>query len=239
MIKIKFKIDEINNYLNVKDNVATLNIYGDIVSSECDKWSEADVSPEFVNGFLNSVKNKELHIHINSGGGSAFAGIAIYNLLKNRAEKTIVHIDALAASAASVIAMAGDEVRMPTGSILLVHKPWAMACGDADELRHEADFLDSVHTSILDVYKENLKNEADFEIIKKYVDEETCLNTEMAEKLFSNVIVENNLSAVACVDSEFYSRYKNLKDISIEQDKKNKIDRLIKNIEIKECLERA
>ncbi len=246
----QFKICDVNNCLNVKNDIAVLNIFGDIVASDWDRWSDEDVCPEFVSKFLSSVKDKELHVHVNSGGGSAFAGIAIYNLLKARNEKTIVHIDALAASAASVIAMAGDEIRMPAGSQLLIHKPWAMAIGNADELRHEAEFLDSVHEGLLEVYKENLVSDEVFETVKDYVDAETCLNGEAAAKLFNGIVVENNLQACACADSESYSRYhnlpKNLKFMKNDtsdnvkgaelQAKSSEIDNLIKTIEITEML---
>lgn len=242
-----FKICDVNNYISVKNDIAILNVYGDIVASEYDKWSDEDVCPDFVSKFLANVKDKELHIHINSGGGSAFAGIAIYNLIKARNEKTIVHIDALAASAASIIAMAGDEIRMPVGSQLLIHKPWAMVVGNAEELRHEAEFLDSVYESLLEIYKENLVSDDVFETVKKYVDAETCLNGEDAAKLFSGIVVENNLQACACADSESYSRYRNLpknlkfteKDVlkkSELQAKSSEIDNLIKTIEITEML---
>lgn len=242
-----FKICDVNNYISVKNDIAILNVYGDIVASEYDKWSDEDVCPNFVSKFLANVKGKELHIHINSGGGSAFAGIAIYNLIKARNEKTIVHIDALAASAASIIAMAGDEIRMPVGSQLLIHKPWAMVVGNAEELRHEAEFLDSVYESLLEIYKENLVSDDVFETVKKYVDAETCLNGEAAAKLFSGIVVENNLQACACADSESYSRYHNLpknlkfteKDVlkkSELQAKSSEIDNLIKTIEITEML---
>lgn len=245
----QFKVTDVMDNLNIKNDIATLNIYGDIVASEADRWYDEDTCPESVSKFMKAVGEKELHIHINSGGGSAFAGIAIYNIIRNRTGKNVVHIDSIAASAASVIALAGDEIIMPKGSIILVHKPWTMACGNSDELRKQAEFLDNVCNSLLEIYKDNLKNEDDYEKIKEYVDAETCLNSEACAELFKKIVVDDSLDACACARSESYSRYKNFpKNLKIEEDekvplhksddedKKKEIDKMLMEFEIEEML---
>lgn len=107
---IKFKND-------IDTGKQELYFYGDIVSDEMDKWQDTDTCPQDVQNILKQIdENKPLDIYINSGGGSVFAGLAIYNMLKrNKAQKT-VHIDGLAASIASVIAMAGDKIIMPSNA---------------------------------------------------------------------------------------------------------------------------
>ena len=112
---------------NQTDSSADLFFYGDIVSetwqSEC---YEEDMAPGDVKEFLDQLDGTEnINIHINSGGGSVFGGIAIYNMLRhNNAHKT-VYVDGLAASIASVIMMAGDEIVMPKNATVMIHKPSA------------------------------------------------------------------------------------------------------------------
>ena len=78
---------------------------------------------------LGNINHINLHIH--SPGGEVFEGIAIYNQLKNHNATITVYIDGLAASMASVIAMVGDEVIMPTNAMLMIHKPWGVSAGDS------------------------------------------------------------------------------------------------------------
>ena len=123
MSKIQFPVDNLQNFLEIKnqtENSADLYFYGDIVSSWWGAWDDTDQYPEAVKNFLDGVKGKDLNIHINSGGGSVFAGITIYNMLKNHSGFKTVYIDGLAASIASVIALAGDKVVMRTGSSLMI-----------------------------------------------------------------------------------------------------------------------
>jgi ATP-dependent Clp protease protease subunit len=93
-----------------------------------------------------------LDIYINSPGGSVFDGIAIFNQIRRFNGERIVHIDGIAASIASVIAMAGDEIRIAGNGMMMIHDPWSMAFGTADEMRKMADSLDKVRDTILDTY---------------------------------------------------------------------------------------
>ena len=94
----------------------------------------------------------EIHLHINSPGGSVYDGTAIYNLLKNHKAHVTVHIDGLAASMGSVIAMAGDTIIMPENALMMIHNPWGGAIGDAEEMRKMADLLDKIKASLMTVY---------------------------------------------------------------------------------------
>lgn len=194
---------------NKTDNYTELYFYGDIVSSSWGKWEEEDRCPQDVVDFLNDVKNVEnINIYINSGGGSVFAGIAIYNILKrNKAYKT-VYIDGLAASIASVIMFAGDKIVVPRSSQIMIHKPWTLGWGDANDFRKIADDLDICEKSILSVYEEHLQEGINIEKIKKMINNETWLTGEEAIKYFK-VEVSDDFEAVACT-SEYFDKYKNV-----------------------------
>lgn len=217
MSKIQFPVDNLQNFLEIKnqtENSADLYFYGDIVSSWWGAWDDTDQYPEAVKNFLDGVKGKDLNIHINSGGGSVFAGITIYNMLKNHSGFKTVYIDGLAASIASVIALAGDNVVMRTGSSFMIHKPmfgiWGMY--NSDEFRKMATDLDSIQECIMQVYKENIKDNVDIKTIEEMVNNETWMSSDEAEKYFK-IEVETSLQAVAC-SSEYLEKFCNIpKDV--------------------------
>lgn len=127
-----------------------------------------------------------IHVRINSPGGDVFDGLAIHNALKQHAARVVVHVDGLAASIASVIAMAGDEVRMSEGAFLMIHNAWLVAIGDAAELRKTADIAEQVNGSLVKAYaaKSGL---AEAELLA-LMDEETWLDADQAvEKGFADV----------------------------------------------------
>lgn len=184
---------------NLTDRSADLYIYGEIVDNTDWKWDETDVMPDDVLNALNQVDGlSNLNIYINSPGGSVFSGLAIYNMLKrNKAHKT-VYVDGLAASMASVIALVGDKVIIPSNAFLMIHKPWTFAMGNAKDFRKVADDLEDIESGVMNVYKENLKEGVDIETIQQMVDDETWLNGEEAAKYFNVEISEaNNVAACA------------------------------------------
>lgn len=156
--------------------VAEIHIDGEIVS---EKLWDSDVS---ATDFRDSLKElgpvKTINMSINSPGGSVFDGIAIYNMLKKNPATVNVTVEGLAASIASVIAMAGDTLTMDTGSMLMIHNPFTMAVGNASELREMADTLDQIRESSVDIYHE--KTGIDKEAIKSVMDNETWLTADEA-----------------------------------------------------------
>lgn len=124
-----------------------LLIYGDIGES---MWGDS-VTASDVKSLLDGMSG-DISVRINSPGGSVFDGFAIYNLLRSHNGTVTVHVDGLAASAASVIAMAGDEIVMGNASMLMIHDPWTMAVGDSGEMRKTAETLDKIRDSIVDAY---------------------------------------------------------------------------------------
>ncbi|UVI32082.1 head maturation protease, ClpP-related [Paenibacillus spongiae] len=186
-------------WLNVKNAVdkAELYIYGDIVGSEWDKWTDTDTAPEDVLTLLSEIgENKPLDIYINSGGGSVFAGLAIYNILKRHPGYKIAYIDGLAASISSVIPFAANKIIIPSNSFMMIHKPWNWMAGNANDYRKMADDLDRIEQGILNVYQENLVDGVDIETIRGMVNAETWINgNEVANYFRVEVVGANNIAA--------------------------------------------
>lgn len=197
---------------NQTDSSADLFFYGDIVSETWQsEWYEDDMAPGDVKKILDQLDGIEnINIHINSGGGSVFGGIAIYNMLRrNNAHKT-VYVDGLAASIASVIMMAGDEIVMPKNAIVMIHKPSAsyfFTTKNADDLRKDAESLDTCQEAIMQTYMTKAK--VDKEEIEQKVNDETWLTGEEVAELF-DVKVEEANDAVACAGSSMFFCYKNV-----------------------------
>lgn len=197
---------------NQTDSSADLFFYGDIVSETWQsEWYEDDMAPGDVKEFLDQLDGTEnINIHINSGGGSVFGGIAIYNMLRrNNAHKT-VYVDGLAASIASVIMMAGDEIVMTKNATVMIHKPSAsyfFTTKNADDLRKDAESLDTCQEAIMQTYMTKAK--VDKEEIEQKVNDETWLTGEEAAELFDIKVEEAN-DAVACAGSSMFFCYKNV-----------------------------
>lgn len=217
-------------YLQVKnmtDTTADIYFYGDIVGDEWEKWCETDTCPQDILDALAEVGDKDLNIYINSGGGSVFAGLAIYNMLNRAKGKKICHVDGMAASIASVICMAGDEIIMPSNSFLMIHKPSNIVWGNATEMRKMADDLDTIQIGIENVYKSKLKDGVEIETIKDLMDKETWLPAKDAEKYFNVTIIEEN-KAVAKLDMKSLDVYKNIPD-TLKNLKNKNINKNLKN----------
>ena len=123
-----------------QDGNGELMLYGEISSAT---WYGDEITPKQFKDDLDSLGDIEnLNIYINSGGGDVFAGQAIYTMLKRHKAFKTVYIDGLAASIASVIAMAGDKIIMPKNAIMMIHNAWTVVAGNKDELRKMADDMD-------------------------------------------------------------------------------------------------
>lgn len=145
---------------------------------------------------LKALDVDTIHLRINSPGGSVIDGNAIFNALTRHKAKVITHIDGLAASMASVIAMAGDEIHMADNALFMVHNPWTVTMGSADELRADADLLDKMAASILNAYSRSQYEPAE---IKDLMDAETWLTAQ--EALDAGFIdkIEGGLKAAATI----------------------------------------
>lgn len=142
---------------------------------------------------LNAIKAATIHVRVNSPGGDVFEGITIANALKAHPANVVVHIDGLAASIASIIALAGDEVRMAENAFLMIHNPWTFAIGNAADFRKTADTLDTIAGALIDTYVK--KTGAPRADVIAWMDEETWLNAEDA-------LAEGFVDAVDSADAE-------------------------------------
>jgi ATP-dependent Clp protease protease subunit len=131
-----------------------------------------------------------IDVRINSGGGDVFDGLAIYRQLVDHRAKVIVHIDGLAASIASVIAMAGDEIRISEAALVMIHDAWGMAVGNADDMRQMASVLETTSGAITDVYvARTRKDRGD---IRNWMEAETWFTAaEAVENGFADAVDEN------------------------------------------------
>ena len=154
---------------------AEVYIYGPIVS---DGWFENDVeAAQFVKDF-GAIKASTIHLRINSPGGEVFAAVAIHGAIRRHPSHTIAHIDGLAASAASFVALAADEVRMAKGGFYMIHNGWGFVMGDKSDMRHYADLLEKTDGTILGFYEE--KTRRDRAEIREWMEAETWFTAEEA-----------------------------------------------------------
>ncbi len=163
---------------------------------------------QFARDLKDLGKITQLIARIHSPGGDVFEGMAIYNILKNYPAHKVAHIDGLAASMASVIAMAFDEVVMPENAMMMVHKPWGGTMGDADDMRKYADLLDKVEGNLVGAYRD--KTGMTDEQLHALLAEETWLTgREAVEKGFADTLTEP-LAMAASLQSNRMKDYANM-----------------------------
>jgi ATP-dependent Clp protease protease subunit len=158
-----------NTTLTAKADDATISIL-DIIGYE----EFGGVSAKRIASALRAIGDKDVKVIINSPGGDMFEGIAIYNLLRNHPGKVTVQVIGLAASAASLIAMAGDTIQMSRASFLMIHNVLVLAIGNRNELRDVADFLEPFDDALADVYA--ARSGMDKKKVAKLMDAETWMN---------------------------------------------------------------
>ena len=129
------------------DNVITMfEVVGE------DWWTGGGVTAKKVAAQLRAIGNRPVEVQINSPGGDMFEGLAIYNVLREHPQAITVKVMGMAASAASIIAMAGDTVEIGAASFLMIHKCWVVAQGNEDDMREVADFLAPFDRAMSEVY---------------------------------------------------------------------------------------
>ncbi|MDR1875729.1 MAG: Clp protease ClpP [Synergistaceae bacterium] len=153
--------------------------------------------------FVKEIKDlgdiTKITLRINSGGGDVFEAQAMYSYLRtHRAHKT-VRIDGLAASAASVLAMAGDKIIMPSNALMMIHNPSTVVWGEAEEMRKVAGFLDKVRDAISAVYR--AKTGLSEEKIRSMMDDETWMDADEALSLGFCDETDEAIEIAACARS--------------------------------------
>ena len=142
-----------------------------------ESWFDDDVTPQLFKEELNAG-NGDITVWINSPGGDCVAAAQIYNMLTNYSGKVTVKIDGIAASAASVIAMAGDTVLVSPVSMMMIHNPATIAWGDSAEMQKAIAMLDEVKESIINAYE--IKTGLDRKKLSKLMDAETWMDANSA-----------------------------------------------------------
>ncbi|MCK1693719.1 head maturation protease, ClpP-related [Bradyrhizobium sp. 144] len=182
--------------VNKGGDSAEIYVYGVIGT---DWFGDGVSAKQFADDLKALGKVKTIDLRINSEGGSVFDGKAMYSLLNEHPAKIVVHIDGLAASAASFLAMAGDEIEISEGGFIMIHNAYTIAMGDARELRRSAEMLDTVNNTIIDVYAARTKG--DRKKITQMMDDETWMTgAEAVQNGFADRMVEN-LKVAACVSN--------------------------------------
>jgi ATP-dependent Clp protease protease subunit len=152
---------------------------------------------------LQALDVETIHLRINSPGGSVFDGIAIANALRQLEAKVITHVDALAASIASVIALAGDEVHMADNAFLMIHEAWTISIGNATQLRADAALLDKIGGSIIDAYVK--KTGASIDQVKAWMAAETWFSAQEAKDEGFIDAIEGQSDAEASFDLSVFN----------------------------------
>lgn len=160
---------------------AEVFIYGDIGG-----WWDGVQAEEFAKE-IATLDVKTLNVRLNSPGGLVFDGVAIYNALARHSAKVVVSVEGIAASIASVIAMAGDEIQIAEGSRFMIHDPWTFAMGNAADLRAEADVLEGLKSDLIDIY--TARTEQSRDDLSSWMTDETWLSArESVEKGFADTM---------------------------------------------------
>lgn len=168
--------------VNETETSVDIYLYGRIVDEQPINWWTGEpepgefIYPEDVRNLVKEAGDKEINLHINSKGGSIYASVAINNFLK-QCENTInVYIDGVAASGASIIAMAGKKIYMPINTTMMIHRAAVGVYGNADDLRKIAHTLDKFDETVLNSYKNRFVGTV--EELKELISEETHLTAE-------------------------------------------------------------
>lgn len=171
-----------------KDDDASISIL-DVIGE--DWWTGEGVTSKRVAAALRAIGRKDVVVNVNSPGGDYFEGLAIYNMLREHPAKVTVKVLGIAASAASVIAMAGDEIQIARAGFLMIHNTWVLAAGDRHQLRDVADWLEPFDQSAVDIYA--ARTGLPEKDIGKMLDRETWIGgAEAVEKGFADSLLPSD-----------------------------------------------
>jgi ATP-dependent protease ClpP protease subunit len=207
-----YKAQKINNQVEVDlfDEIGGWGIYA------------KELKDELSNMIGNPTE--EVLVNINSPGGSVFEGIEIYNYLKGLPNKVTVKINSLAASIATVIALGADELEISESAFFMIHNPWTMAGGEAEDLRKQADVLDKIKETILSIYEKN--SNLSRERLTALMNEETWLTYGFATRL------TEGLSVAALATTDLVNNFKNIPNgLKMAENLVEAVEELAENLE--------
>ena len=184
---------------NATDEHIDIDIYGDIGE---DVFGESDTSigaKAFLD-MLREAKGKAIDLHVNSGGGSVFDAFAMMTALANHDGKVTAHVDGVAASAASFLLAAADEVRMSSAAFIMIHDASTVAWGNSAQIRETAEWLDMIDGQLASIYaKRGTKTEAEY---REAMDETTWFNAEKAVEWGLADYIDEAVAAAACITAD-------------------------------------
>lgn len=155
--------------LDSGDNVITMF---DLIGE--DFWTGGGVTAKKVEAQLRAIGDRPVAVQVNSPGGDMFEGIAIYNVLREHPQAITVKVMGMAASAASIIAMAGDTIEIGAAGFIMIHNAWVMAAGNRHDMREVADWLEPFDSAMADVYAQ--RTGQDRKAIVGWMDAETFMS---------------------------------------------------------------
>ena len=158
------------------------------------------IGPDSLEAFLKECAvGEKVKIEINSPGGSVIAGLAMANMIKNSKAHVIAHVVGIAASMASVVACACDEIHMEEAAFLMIHNPWSEAEGDAEELKHAADILEGMEVAMRAFYRGKFPQMTDAELDQLMAEETWMTGAECKARGMVCELVPSDVRAAACV----------------------------------------
>ena len=169
---------------------------------------------------IKGLKDMPINLRINSLGGDVFDGMAMYNVIKRREAKTTVYIEGIAASIATIIALAADEVIMAENSLFMIHNAWGGTSGEAKDMRKTAETLDKITSELTDIYVK--KTGLSYDALAEMMDEESWLNAQEAFDLGFIDTISDSIKVAAKYD---VSKFKNI----TQEEIKNKLSININN----------
>lgn len=173
-----------NPALQAKDDEDTISMYDPIGAN----WMGEGVTAKRIAAVLRGMGDKNVIVNLNSPGGDVFEGIAIYNLLREHKGEVTVRVLGIAASAASVIAMAGDRVEISRAAFLMMHNVWGGVIGNRHDLRENADVMETIDAALAEVYA--ARSGKDARAIGKLMDKETWFGgNEAIEQGFADALL--------------------------------------------------
>lgn len=190
-----------------------------------DGWGDG-ITAKDIDEILQNGKGKPLNVYINSYGGDVFEGFAIYNMLKRYNGEKTVYVDGIAASIASVIAMAGDKVVMGKASMMMIHNASSWAWGTAEDMKKVVQALEEINSVIKDIYQ--TRTTLSEESLTALMDEETFISAEKClEYGFADEILETELA-----ENTYSNMIESLNEMKDNVEKSLKMFNDIKNLDL-------
>lgn len=185
-------LDRWNSSIKASDQEETKNTINILDQIGYDWWSDTGITAKNISASLDSMRGQDIVVNINSPGGDVFEGLAIYNLLREHDGNVTVRILGLAASAASFIAMAADEIQIARAGFLMIHNAWTISAGNRNDLNEVASFLEQIDDMLADIY--SIQTGIEVDDLKASMDKESWINGKSAvEQGFADSFLKSDV----------------------------------------------